>query len=125
MTFDNQNKKTGLKRIFSAIENSCYGFYWMKENETAFKQEVILVLLLSVISLFLNINTVERILLIASLLLILLAATLNSAIEVIVDRIGLDLNELSGVAKDLGSAAVFISFAIAALVWGGILCSNT
>jgi diacylglycerol kinase (ATP) len=97
----------------------------MKENETAFKQEVILVLLLSVISLFLNINTVERILLIASLLLILLATTLNSAIEVIVDRIGLDLNELSGVAKDLGSAAVFISFAIAALVWGGILCSNT
>lgn len=122
MKFDKNNKKTGIKRIISAFENTCKGFYWMSINEAAFKQEVILTITLTIVSLFLDVNALERTLLIVSLLLILLTETLNTAIEAVVDRVGLELHELSGLAKDLGSTAVFISFTIAVVVWGGILC---
>lgn len=125
MTFDNQNKKTGVKSILLAIENSCHGFYWMKENDRAFRQELLLVPILVIVSFFMNVNAIERIMLITSLFLIVLTTTINTAIEVIVDRISLDINELSGLAKDIGSAAVLISFIIGALVWGGILFSNS
>lgn len=122
MNFDNKNKKTGITRIIAAFKNTCKGFYWMSKNEAAFKQELVLLSILTVISLFLEVTTLEHIFLIISLLLVLLTETLNTAIEAVVDRIGLELHELSGLAKDLGSAAVFISFTIATLVWVGILC---
>jgi len=122
MNFDNKNKKTGISRIIAAFTNTCKGFYWMSKNEAAFKQELALLTVLTVVSLFLEVTTLERIFLIASLLLVLLTETLNTAIEAVVDRIGLELHELSGLAKDLGSAAVFISLTIAVLVWVGILC---
>ena len=122
MKFDNQNKKKGIKRIISAYLNTCKGFYWMSKNEAAFKQEIILTIVLTIVSFLLDVNPLERVLLITSLLLILLTETLNTAIEAVVDRISLEIHELSGLAKDLGSAAVFISFTIAVVVWGGILC---
>ena len=121
MTFDNQNKKTGMKRITSAFINTCRGLLWMSENEAAFRQEVILFSTLAVVSLFLEVTGLERLMLISALLLVLLTETLNTAIEAVVDRIGLEFHELSGLAKDLGSAAVFISLIIAVSVWSGIL----
>ena len=122
MKFDHKNKKAGIKRIVAAFANTGKGFYWMSKNEAAFKQEVILTIALAIVSVFLDVTSLERVLLITSLLLILLTETLNTAIEAVVDRIGLELHELSGLAKDLGSASVFISLTIAAVVWGGILC---
>ena len=122
MTFDNQNKKTGIKRITSAFINTCKGLLWMSKNEAAFRQEVILFSALAIVSLFLEVTALERVMLISALLLVLLTETLNTAIEAVVDRIGLEFHQLSGLAKDLGSAAVFISLLIAVLVWSAILC---
>ena len=122
MIFDNQNKKTGITRIIAAFENTCKGLYWMIKNEAAFKQELVLLAVLTVVSLFIEVTALERISLICALLLVLLTETLNTAIEAVVDRIGLEFHQLSGLAKDLGSAAVFISFTIATLVWVAILC---
>ena len=122
MIFDNQNKKTCITRIIAAFNNTCKGFYWMSKNEAAFKQELVLVGILTIVSLLLEVTTLERLFLICSLLLVLLTETLNTAIEAVVDRISLEFHPLSGLAKDLGSAAVFISFTMAILVWVGILC---
>ena len=122
MTFDNQNKKTGMKRITSAFINTGKGLLWMSRNEAAFRQEVTLFSALAIVSLFLEVTVLERVMLISALLLVLLIETLNTAIEAVVDRIGLELHQLSGLAKDLGSAAVFISLVIAVLVWSAILC---
>lgn len=122
MTFDNQNKKTGMKRITSAFINTGKGLFWMSKNEAAFRQEITLFSALAIVSLFLEVTVLERVMLISALLLVLLIETLNTAIEAVVDRIGLELHQLSGLAKDLGSAAVFISLVIAVLVWSAILC---
>lgn len=122
MIFDNQNKKTGFSRLFSACLNTSKGLLWMSKYETAFKQELLLFLPLIICSFFLQITLQEQAVLIGSLLLILLVETINTAIEAVVDRIGLEIHELSGLAKDLGSAAVFISFSIALIAWGAVLC---
>lgn len=91
------------------------------KNEAAFKQELLLILFLLPVSLLLPISPLEHIALISSLLFILFAETINTAIEAVVDRIGYEHHSLSGLAKDLGSAAVLISFAISGVTWGVIL----
>lgn len=122
MNFDNKNKLTGGKRIVSASANSYRGLKWLTNNESAFQQELMLAILLCLTTVFLEVTSLERVLLISSLLLVLLVETINTAIEAVVDRIGLELHELSGLAKDLGSSAVLISLTLAAVIWGGILC---
>ncbi|NRA59937.1 MAG: diacylglycerol kinase [Psychrobium sp.] len=122
MNTDNSFKRTGIKRVIAAFGNTNKGIYWMLKNEAAFRQEAVLLCLLSGVSLFLDVTALERVLLICSVLFVLLIETLNTAIEAVVDRIGFEFHQLSGLAKDLGSAAVFISFIIASLVWGAILC---
>lgn len=116
-----QVKKTGISRIFSAFINTYKGLSWMMKNEAAFKQELLLILFLLPVSLLLPISPLEHIALISSLLFILFAETINTAIEAVVDRIGYEHHSLSGLAKDLGSAAVLISFAISGVTWGVIL----
>ena len=101
MTFDSESKKNGVNRITSDFINTCKGPLWLSENKTVFRQELILF---------------------SALLLVLLTETLNTAIEAVVDLIGLEFQNLSGLTKDLGSAAVFISLVIAILVWSGFLC---
>ncbi len=86
-------------------------------QETAFRQEILLLILFGPLALFLGQNGVERALLIGSLLLILIIEVLNSAVEAAIDRIGTEQHPLSGRAKDLASAAVFISLINAALIW--------
>lgn len=112
----------GLKRIYYAGINSLNGMIWMLKNEAAFRQEVLLLLLLGAWSFTFDVTKLEHIALIISLLIVMLVETINTAIEAVVDRIGLERHQLSGLAKDLGSTAVFISMIIALITWFTILC---
>ncbi|MBU2924887.1 diacylglycerol kinase [Colwellia sp. 4_MG-2023] len=114
-------KHKGAKRIFLALINSLQGFKWLIKNETAFQQELIIILVLSSASCFLNISLLLHLLLIVSLLFVLLVEVINTAVEATIDRIGLEHHSLSGLAKDLGSLAVLISLAIAIATWGVVL----
>jgi diacylglycerol kinase (ATP) len=108
---------TGVKRIVFAAQNSYKGLAWMLKNEAAFRQEAALLVLMSVSTLFLEVSNLERVAMLIALLLVMLVETINTSIEAVVDRIGLERHPLSGLAKDLGSSAVFISMTIAAIVW--------
>lgn len=115
--FDNENKPTGLKRIHLATLNSFRAFKWLYKNESAFKQELLLLLIAIPISFIFDITVKEQVTLILAIVFIMFTEVFNTAIEAIVDRVGLDIHPLSGLAKDLGSAAVFISLVIAASIW--------
>lgn len=119
--FDNQNKPQGLQRITLAFLNSARAFRWLYQNESAFKQECILVLIALPVACFLDISRAERVILILSVVFILFTEVINTAIEAVVDRVGLEIHPLSGLAKDLGSAAVLISLLMASSVWLTIL----
>ena len=108
---------TGLKRIWFAASYSLAGIAWAWRNEAAFRQEAVLAAVLAPVGLYLGKDGVERALLLGALLLVLLVELLNTAIEAVVDRFGDGHHELSRAAKDLGSAAVFISLAAVVLVW--------
>jgi diacylglycerol kinase (ATP) len=114
-------KRTGLKRVIYAARYSYQGLKYNVTNEAAFRQEVILALVLIPITFFVDVSKVERILLILSLILVLIVELLNTAIEATVDRVGLEFNALSGLAKDTGSAAVFISLFLCGYTWIAIL----
>lgn len=112
---------TGFKRVWNATKYSLHGIKAAWQNEAAFRQEVVLLVLFTVLAFWLPVEKVERILLIGSLVIVLIAELLNSAIEAIVDRVGSGFHELSGRAKDIGSAAVFLSLCLAGFVWIYIL----
>jgi len=90
-------------------------------SEEAFRQEVMLAVVLLPLGVWLGKNGVEKALLVASMLLVLIVELLNTGIETVVDRIGLERHELSGLAKDVGSTAVLLSFAVLIVVWGFVL----
>lgn len=116
-----QQKNTGLKRLWQATLNSRRSLLWLARNEAAFREELLLLVVMGGASFFLDVTVLERCALIVSLLVVLLVETLNTAVETTIDRIDLEIHPLSGLAKDLGSAAVFISLVIAAVVWASIL----
>jgi diacylglycerol kinase (ATP) len=118
---DKQEQNTGIKRIWLATLNSRRSLLWLAKNESAFRQELSLLLILGGASFLLDISALQRSALIVSLLLVLLVETLNTAIEATIDRIGPEQHPLSGLAKDLGSAAVFISLTIATVIWITVL----
>jgi diacylglycerol kinase (ATP) len=113
--------KSGFKRIFSAVFYSIDGFRAAWKHEHAFRQELMIAVPGIVIALFLPVTALERLALIAVLLLVLIIELINSAIEAVVDRVSLDRNPLSKNAKDLGSAAVMLSFLLALATWGIIV----
>ena len=115
-----QNLK-GIKRLLAATSNSRKGFVAAWTHEEAFRQELLLVLVTSPAALILGNTWIERALLLASVLQILIVELLNTGIEVVVDRIGPEHHELSGRAKDVASAAVFVSLVLAASTWALIL----
>jgi diacylglycerol kinase (ATP) len=117
----NMNKHTGIKRIVLAAGYSVTGLKATFRNESAFRQELFICALLSPLIIFLEHTSVERLLLTGSLLIVLITEVLNSALEAVVDRIGSEHHELSGRAKDMGSAAVFLSLAFALLCWVTLL----
>ena len=112
---------TGLTRLVHATRYSWLGLKAAWKNEAAFRQEVALVVGLGIVSLFLPVTALERLAMVGSLWWIIIVELLNSAIEAVVDRIGSERHELSGRAKDMGSAAVLLSTIMAACVWIGIL----
>ena len=113
--------KTGLKRLFNAFFYSLDGFRAAFKHEDAFRQEALLALVAVPLALWLGKTGVERALMIASVLLVLIVELLNSAIEAAVDRISLEHHHLIKRAKDMGSAAVLVSLINAAVVWGVVL----
>lgn len=108
---------TGIKRIVDATGYSMAGLQAAWRNESAFRQESMLAILLTPLAILLGDSKVEVALLIATLFIVLIVELLNSAIEATIDRIGLEHHELAGRAKDLGSAAVFLSLGLVACVW--------
>nr|WP_234915635.1 MULTISPECIES: diacylglycerol kinase [Aeromonas] len=93
-------------------------------NEAAFRQELLLILLLMPLAFWIGDSLNEILLLVCISWLVVIVEVLNSAVEAVVDRIGSEHHELSGRAKDLGSAAVFIALTLNALVWGALVGRN-
>jgi diacylglycerol kinase (ATP) len=110
--------KSGLVRIIRAFGYSLDGFATAIKHEHAFRQELILCMVLLPFAILLPLTPLERAVLIASLLIVLIVELLNSAIEAIVDRVSLENHALSKRAKDLGSAAVFLALVVVAIAWG-------
>ncbi|KJG13907.1 diacylglycerol kinase [Photobacterium iliopiscarium] len=111
---------TGLQRIIDATGYSMQGLKAAWINEAAFRQESILLVVMTVISFFMPVTKLERLMMISSLFIVVIAELVNSAIEAVVDRIGPEHHELSGRAKDIGSAAVFVALVMVAIIWGSI-----
>ena len=117
-----QKSRGGLRRIWNATLYSRDGLLAAWRHEAAFRQELLLVAPLLPLGLYLGNNSIERAMLVGSLLLILIVELLNSAVEAVVDRVSAERHDLSKRAKDLGSAAVMLSLVNAAVVWGLTLC---
>jgi|SRR5471030_227263 len=113
--------KSGLKRIFSAFLYSIDGFKSAWKHEHAFRQEVSLFVVGTIIALVLRISAFEKLMLIGVLMLILIVELINSSIEAVVDRVSLERHPLSKNAKDFGSAAVLLTCLLAAGAWGVVL----
>ncbi|MDC9598748.1 diacylglycerol kinase [Xenorhabdus anantnagensis] len=118
------NQSTGLIRIIKAAEYSAKGIKAAWQNEAAFRQETIAAILAIIIAFSLDFGLFERLLLIGSVMLVVIVEILNSAIEAVVDRIGSEYHELSGRAKDMGSAAVLLTILLALFIWGMIFWSH-
>lgn len=110
-------KHRGLKRILWAGYYSCRGIRAAWTHETAFRQEILLMLLMLPLAFWLGETAEQRILLIVPCIIVVICELINSAIEAIVDRVGYEIHELSGRAKDLGSAAVLLSLLLVVLIW--------
>lgn len=110
-------KNTGFRRIIKATGYSWQGLKAAWRHEAAFRQELILAILLFPLAGWLGRTPLEWVLLVGSVILVLIVELLNSGIEAITDRVGTDHHELSGRAKDMASAAVFLSLANVVFVW--------
>ncbi|MDX2456830.1 MAG: diacylglycerol kinase [Gammaproteobacteria bacterium] len=115
MATDPEN--TGIRRLINATGYSLQGLAAAFRHETAFRQEVALTVILVPLALWLGQTGLEQALLISVWVLVLLFELMNSAIEAVVDRVGPELHELSGRAKDIGSATVMVALLNAAVVW--------
>ena len=121
MNITDRPKPRGITRILRACGNSYKGLIGAFREEAAFRQELALAVVVIPLGLWLGHNGVERALLVSPMILILIVELLNSAIEATVDRIGLERHQLSGLAKDIGSFAVMLSFLLLVAVWSLVL----
>lgn len=112
---------TGLTRIWRATGYTWAGLKAAWRQEAAFRQEVGLLVVMTPAAFWVGRTLLEQALLIAVGLLVLAVELLNLAIEAAIDRIGHDDHDLSGIAKDMGSAAVFTSLTIVVIVWGAVI----
>jgi diacylglycerol kinase (ATP) len=115
--------KTGLTRLINAFGYSMEGLKAAYQNEDAFRQEVKLAIVLIPLAIYLGRSGMERALMIACVLLVIIVELLNSSVEATVDRISFDHHMLAKRAKDIGSAAVLLSLLNLAVVWGLVLFS--
>ena len=112
---------TGLKRIIKAFGYSWQGLKALCKHEAAFRQELVLAVILIPLAFYLGRSPLETAILIIPIFIILIAEMLNSAIEAVVDRIGEEKHELAGRAKDIGSMTVLTAFILLLTTWGIIL----
>jgi len=115
---------TGLYRVFKATIYSMQGLKSAWRHEAAFRQELLLILFLTPLAFWLGEGMTQKLLLLLVSWLVVIVEVLNSGIEAVVDRIGSEHHELSGRAKDLGSAAVFLSLMLSLVVWIGVVGSR-
>ncbi len=114
-------KVKGFKRIQNAMKYSWQGLQAAYQHEEAFRQELVKIVIGIPLAFWLGDNGIEYALLISTLIIILIAELVNSAIEAVVDRFGGEIHELSGRAKDMGSAVVLLAFINHAVVWTCVL----
>ena len=110
-------KSSGFTRLLRAFGYSFQGLMHAWREEAAFRQETGLSLVVIPAGLYLGHSGVERAMLVCPMLLILVVEVLNSAVEAVVDRSGIERHPLAGMAKDMGSAAVMLSFVLLGTVW--------
>lgn len=110
----------GLTRAWHAAKNSWCGLVYAFMEESAFRQELTLLILLTPIALLLPISLLEKSLLISSLIMVLVIELLNSSVEAAIDRISFEHHDLSKRAKDFGSAAVMLALFVATLLWAAV-----
>jgi diacylglycerol kinase (ATP) len=113
--------KTGLRRLFNALNYSIEGIKAAYQNEDAFRQEVIMAIVLIPLAIYLGETGLEQAVMIASVLLVIIVELVNSSIEATVDRISLENHLLAKRAKDIGSAAVMLSLFNLVIIWGLIV----
>ncbi|MGQ0656940.1 MAG: diacylglycerol kinase [Chromatiales bacterium] len=113
--------KTGLTRLWNALHYSLAGLHSAYRHESAFRQELWVAGIMAVVAIAVPATLTQKTLLLGSLLLVLIAELLNSAVEAVVDRMSFESHELAKRAKDMGSAAVLISLVNGTLVWGLVL----
>jgi diacylglycerol kinase (ATP) len=118
---ETMKSKGGLSRLVNALKYTWDGLKAAAQFEEAFKQELMVVIPLSIAAWFIPVSAVERALLFSVLQLILIVELINSAIEANTDHISLDRHPLAKRAKDMGSAAVFLSILIATVTWTAVL----
>lgn len=111
---------TGLTRIVKAVGFSWQGLKSTFVNEAAFRQELFLAMILIPLAIWLGETAIQMALMISSVILLLIVEILNSAIEAVVDRFGGELHELSGRAKDMGSAAVSLALIYVLVIWAAV-----
>jgi len=119
-TFPNgraKNRLRGIPRLKQTFRASVSGLVAAYRNERGFRQEVLLMLILFPLGLWLGADGVQKALLVGSLMLVLIVELLNSAVEAVVDRIGTEYNDISKLAKDLGSAAALLALVNAGVIW--------
>lgn len=121
LPFNPYKGNRGLTRAWHAMKNSLNGFRVAIREESAFRQELTLAAILLPCGIFVPVAPVERAVLIASVLLVLMVELLNSSVEAAIDRISLERHELSKRAKDFGSAAVMVALLVCLLTWGLIV----
>ena len=109
--------KTGLRRLVNAFGYSIAGTLAAFKHEDAFRQEVVMAVVLTPFALYFGETAIDQALMISSLLFIIVVELLNSSIEATVDRISVKHHKLAKRAKDIGSAAVFFSLINAAVIW--------
>ena len=109
---------TGIKRIINALGYTWKGLRATYKHEAAFRQELFLAVILLPLSFWLGRSVIEWILLLGTVMFVLVVEILNSAIEAVVDRTGDEPHKLSGRAKDMGSAAVFLALMMLLMTWG-------
>jgi diacylglycerol kinase (ATP) len=112
---------TGPARLSRAFASTWRGFVAAWRAEEAFRQECVLALVLVPLGLLLGETGIERALLVGPMFVVLAIELVNSAVEATVDRIGLERHPLSGIAKEMGSAAVFVAFLLLFLNWTLVL----
>jgi diacylglycerol kinase (ATP) len=111
----------GLTRAIHAAKNSWNGLIFAYQEESAFRQELVLMVLLTPVALLLPVSVLEKALMISALLMVLAIELLNSSVEAAIDRISFEHHDLSKRAKDFGSAAVMLALLIAFIIWAAVI----